>query len=84
MIDVVNGTVTIADIDQLTQDINDVFLRQHPAAGRFRTSQSAVEFHPANSRQIITIRREEQIFKQCMRRLFGRRFTGSHHPVDFD
>jgi hypothetical protein len=93
MVDVVNLTVAVANVDQYLEHRQNVFHRQHAGrtlfgrhAGRrcAAMADSTVEFHPTDIRQIVTLRREEQIVQQALRGILGRRLARAHHPVDFD
>ena len=63
MIDIINRAVPITDLDELTQDIDDVLPGEHSAACDLGTTQSTVEFHATHGRKIVTVGREEQVFE---------------------
>ena len=55
---------------------------EHTGAFRRITTHTAVKFHPAYRRNIITVSREEQIIEQIFRSIFCRWLTRAHHTVD--
>ena len=84
MIDVVDRTVAVTNINQHLHDRQDVFLVQRTEPFGTLTRQTPVELHPANGRQIVAIWLEKQIVEQILSRFLGRWLTRAHHAVDFN
>ncbi|MNC89593.1 hypothetical protein D3C83_55550 [compost metagenome] len=61
MVDIVDRADTITNIDQFLENIDDIVLGEHPRPGDLRPSKAAIEFHAADCRQIVPIRRKEKI-----------------------
>ncbi len=55
VIDIINGTVTVADIDQHLHHINDILVGEGAFAGDLLAADTTVELHPANRRQVVTV-----------------------------
>ncbi len=84
MINVIHDALAISDINQGLEHINDVFAIEGSAARRLVSSDATIKLHPANRRQVIAVGREEQILEQVLCRFFCRRFTGTHHAINFN
>src|SRR6185437_9169963 len=84
VIDVIHMAVAVADVDQGLHDLDDVFLAQHPRTRDRLASHAAVELHASDRRQIVAFAVEEQVLKQVLGGILGRRLAGTHHAVDFD
>ena len=84
MIDVVDLSTAIADIHERPQGIDNVFLGQHAGARGLRPADPPVELHAADARNIVALGIEEQVMKQVLGGILGRRLTGTHHAVDLD
>ncbi len=82
VVDVIDNPFTVADVDQLLQHHNDIFVGEDTLAGNLFTTKAFVELHATDCREIIAIRAEEEALEQILRRLFGRRLTRAHHAVD--
>ena len=50
--------------------------------GELGAADAAVELHPADRRQVVALRGEEEAVEQRLDRILGRRLAGTHHPVD--
>ena len=84
MIDVIDGTLAVANIDKGTQHIDDVLVGQYAFTGDTFTTQPTVELHAADGRKVITLVREEQVVEQVFCGFFGWRLARTHHPVNLD
>src|SRR5690606_7712138 len=84
VVNVIDDAFAVADVDQHLHDSHDVFFGQRARADDFLAAETAVELHAADGGQVIALCREEQVLEQVLRRLFGRRLTGTHHAVDFN
>ena len=84
VVDVVDGALAVADLDQRTQYVDDVLRVEHARAENFFAAEATVELHATNGRQVVAFRREEQVVEQVLRRFLRRRLAGAHHSVDFD
>ena len=82
MVDVINRTVAITDIDQYFQHRENIFAIQYTRSFNFFTPDPAVELHPANARQVIALFGEEQVLEQILRGILGRRLTRTHHAIN--
>ncbi len=84
MIDIVDATVTVTDIDKRFQHIKYVFFVENTVAlGRIATD-AAIEFHPSHGREVVPIGVEKQVGKQILGGLLGWRLARAHHAIDFD
>ena len=84
MVDVIDDTLTISDIHQRGQHRYDVFFIERATASDLITTQSTVELHSSNARQVVTICREEQVLEKVLSRLLRGGLAGAHHAVDFN
>ncbi len=84
MIDIVDAAVTVADIDKRFQHIEYVFLFEDTIALGGITTDAAIEFHPSHGGEVVPIGIEEQVGKQILGGLLGRRLARAHHAIDFD
>ena len=84
VIDVVHVAVAVADVDQGLHDLDDVFLAEHARARDLLAAHAPVELHAADGRQIVSLGVEEQVLKQVLGGILGRRLARTHHAVDLD
>ena len=84
MVDVIDYTLTISDIHQRGQNRHDVFFIESATTSDLITTQSTVELHSSNARQVVTICREEKVLEKVFSRLLGGRLARAHHAVDFN
>ena len=84
MVNVVHGTFAVADADQRAQYVDDVVVGQRTRSGDPVTTEPTVELHTPNRRQIVSLRREEQVAEQVLGGLLGGRLAGAHHAIDVD
>ena len=83
VVNIINRTVTIFNGNQCFQDADNIFPGEHTATFFFLNPQAAIEFHPPDAGKIIAFFIEKEIFKKTIRRIFRRRFTRTHHAVNF-
>ena len=82
MVNIVDITATIAQVDQGFDTGHDIFAAQC-AHGIFRIQgQTHIHFHPAHCREIITLTVKEQGIKQCGGRVDGGRLARTHHAIN--
>ena len=84
MVNIINLTTAIFQIDQNLQNRQDILFAQNPDRIFNIHVQSAVHLHPANSREIVFFRIKEQVSEQLMGRFQCWRLTRAHHPVDIN
>ena len=84
VVDVIDDAFTVTDVDQGLQHGNDVFFAQHARTFDLGTTDTTVELHPADRRQVIALRAEEQVVEQSLGSVFGWRLAWTHHAIDFD
>ena len=82
MINVIDHALAVTDIDQRTHHIDDILLVEGGRSGLVLTTEATIELHTPYGRQVIALRREEQVLEQVLRRLLGRGLTRAHHAVD--
>ena len=82
MVNIVNLATTVFQVDQNTDDFQNVFTAQDTNSIRAFQIQTRIHLHTANSRKIITLCIEEQAFEHGFRTLEGRRFARAHHAID--
>ncbi len=84
MIDIVDRTVTIANVDQRLKNGKDVFLVENATALRGIPTDPTIELHPSDGRQIVAVGIEEQVLEQILGRLLCRRLARTHHAINLD
>ena len=84
VVDVVDVVLAVADVQQNAQDLHDIFGAQDRTAGNLLAAHAAVELHPADAREVVAVRAEEQVVEQVLRSLLGGGLAGPHHLVDLD
>ena len=84
MINVVDHASTIADAYQSLQNLYNIDSIKHSASDNFLSTKTAIEFHTANSGQIITVGGKEQILKEIFSRLLRWRLSWAHHAVNLN
>ena len=82
MVDIVDLAASIAQFDQNLDDRKNIVIGQSHRSSQFVTTDPAVEFHPADSRQIVPLFIVEKAIEQSFNRFFSRRFTWAHHTID--
>ncbi len=82
VVNIVDITTAIAQIDQRFDTLNDVFFVQGPLGVFFVQGQTHVHFHATNSREVIPLAVKEQGVKQSRRSFDGGWFTRTHHAID--
>ena len=84
VVDVVDRALAVLDVDEHLQHVDDVGARKRPRALDLLTAHPAVELHPADRRQVVAVRGEEQVVEQALRRVLRGRLARAHHPIDLD
>ena len=84
VVDVIDDAFTVTDVDQSLQNRDDVFFAQHARTFDLGTTDTTVELHPADRRQVIALRTEEQVVEQCLGSVLGWRLAWTHHAIDLD
>ena len=82
VVDVVHRALGVADVHQGLQHADDVFLGKDAWAGDAVAPQAAVELHAPHGREVVALRREEQVVEQVLGGVLGGRLAGAHHAVD--
>src|SRR5690606_12689136 len=83
VIDIVDLTPTITQLDQHLDGLDDVVVGERQGAVViFTTTQPAVDLHAANARQIVGFLAVEQTLEQGLDRIFGGGLTRTHHAID--
>src|SRR5690606_16960836 len=83
VVDVIDNAFTVTDGYQSLQNVDDVFLAQHARTFDLGATDTTVELHAANSRQVVALGTEEQVVEQGLGGILGRRLTRTHHAIDF-
>ena len=84
MVDVIDDTLTVSDIHQCSQHRYDVFFIECATTCDLITTETTVELHSTNARQVVTICREEQVLEKVLSRLLRGRLARAHHAIDFN
>ena len=84
VVDVIDDAFAVTDVDQGLQYRDDVFLAQHARTFDLGTTDTTVELHPADRRQVIALRAEEQVVEQGLGSVFGWWLARTHHAIDLD
>ena len=84
MVDIIDDTLTVSDIHQCSQHRYDVFFIECATTSDLITTQTTIELHSANARQVVTICREEQVLEKVLSRLLRGRLARAHHAIDFN
>ena len=84
VVNVVDHALTVTDINQRADDINDIVLIERRRPCLVFPAKSPIELHATHGRQIVSLWREEQILEQVLRGFFCGRLTGAHHAINFN
>ena len=82
VVDVIDFTAAIAQVNQDFDYRQDVFIAQNHIAFSTFAADFGVELHAANARQIIGIHVVEQAEEQCLHRVIRWWLARTHHAVD--
>ncbi len=82
VIDIINFTLAVLQIDESFDDSQYVFLAKNRIIIRRIEIETHVEFDTANSRQVITLRIEEQSFEQSFCGFTGWRLARTHDTIN--
>ena len=69
VIDVVHVAAAFVQFDELTHDLDEVFLREHRGAHRRLEAQALVDLVATDATEVVALRREEQALERLLRRL---------------
>ncbi len=75
---------TVTQIDQVTDDLEDIFLGQGSEFQGQLQTQLMVQLETSDGGKIVTLLVEEQTGEERIRTFYGRRITGAQAPVDLD
>ena len=81
VIDVIDFTAAIAQLDQNLHHFDDIFVGQNRCTGQLFAPDAAVEFHAPDGRQVIAFFAEKQPIEQAFDSVFGGWLAGTHHAV---
>ena len=84
MVDVVDFTLAVAQIDQGTDHRDDVLLAQHAQRVLRLHIEAHIHLDAADRGQIVALRIEEQRLEHRLGGIEGRRFTRTHYPVNVE
>ena len=84
VVDVVGLTDAVLELDQITNDVENVFAAQRPLVERRVQAEAIVQLEAANPRQVVALRVEEQVVEERGRRLDGRRVARTQTLVDLE
>ncbi len=88
VINVVDFALAVLQVEDDLHDTQNVVMAQHAHVVRsgliagHAHIQAHVHFHAANSREIITLRIEEELAEQGVSGVLGWRLTWAHHAID--
>ena len=63
VIDIIDNTLTVTNVDQSLKDCNDIFFVERATASDLIATKTAIELHATHGREIIAISREEQVLE---------------------
>ena len=81
-VDELDIVLAVAQSNQKSHRINDVFLRKRAGAFGGGTAETSIDLHAADARKIIRIGIKEEAVEERFNGFFRRRFTRTHHAVD--
>src|SRR5690606_7739676 len=85
VIDVVGLATAVTQLDQHLDGVKDVFVGTREGAGHVvATTQTAVDLHAADTRQIVSFFAVEQTLEQGFDSFFSWRLARTHHAIDGD
>ncbi|MNE16936.1 hypothetical protein D3C80_1098970 [compost metagenome] len=84
IVDIVDFTTAIAQLNQHLDHSKDVFLAQNTDSVFCIEVETHVHLHATNSGQVIAFRIEEQRMEHGFSRIHCRRLTRTHHAVDVE
>ena len=82
VIDIVDHTAAVTQLDQVADSLEDVALREDLRLDRFVDLELVVQLEAADLREVVALRVEEQVVEEVVRRLGRGRITGAQAPVD--
>ena len=84
MIDVVDDTLSVPELDQGLGRQQDIFFTQNPQAQRGVDAKSLVDLQTADTRKVVVIGLEKQVVDKILGHFRGSRITRSQPAVDLD
>ena len=85
VIDIIDLTATVAQLDQDFDRFEDVVVRQCHRAGDIVTAtESTIDLHTTDTRQVVSVFRIEQPLEECFDCIFGWWLARAHHAIDCD
>ncbi|TPV97351.1 MAG: hypothetical protein USCAAHI_03178 [Beijerinckiaceae bacterium] len=84
MVDVVDFTAPVAQIDERPHDRDDIFLAEGAHRVRRVEIHAHVHLDPADRREIVPLRIEKQRMEHRLRRFKSRRLARAHDAVDIE
>ena len=82
VIDIVDIAATVLQVEDRGHDSHNVFLAEDADIIRAIEVEAHVHFDPANGRQVIPLRIEEELVEQGFSRFLGRWLTRAHDTVN--
>ena len=82
VVDVVDVAATFMQLDEVSNDLDEVFLREHGVVGRHGHAEPLVDLVAAHAAEVVALRREEQPLERLLRRLRVRRVARTEQRVD--
>ena len=68
VVDVVDVSAAFVQLDEVADDLDEVFLRQHRVVGRHGHAEPLIDLVPADAAEVVALRREEQALERLLRR----------------
>ena len=84
MVDIVDGALAVAQVDQVAHHLEDVLLGQGGVLQRRLEAQLVVELEAADGGKIVALGIEEEAVEEGAGAFQGRRIAGTQPPVDLD
>ena len=82
MVDVVDVAASFMKFDEISNDLDEVFLRQDGVIGRHVHAEPLIDLVTADAAEVVALRREEQTLERLLRRLRVRRVTRTEQRVN--
>ena len=82
VIDVVHVAAAFVQLDEIAQDRDEVFLREHLSSPASVEAEPLIDLVPADATEIVALGREEQALERLLRRRLVGRVAGPEQRVD--
>ena len=82
LIDIVHIAAAFMQLDELTHDLDEVFLREHGGRHRGVEAQALIDLVPTDTTKVIALRREEQPLERLLGRFTVRRIARTEQRID--